>query len=1151
MIAYPITAGALITYLLLTWFLGGMLGLKSPDIWILRGGLALIGVVGAAVFLWFWNKKQKEKKAAVDVAAPVGGGDELDTLLAEAASRLGSSRLVPGASFDALPVIFLVGPSGGTKTSTMVNSGLDPELLAGQIFQDTAVVPTRSANLWFAQRAVFVEASGRLLGDAPSWTRLIRRMQARRFGSVFGKGQEAPRAAVVCLPCDIFLKPGAAENVPATARNLAGRLAEVSQLLGINLPVYVLFTKLDRLSFFHDYVRHLTEPEVTQVLGSTLASAPHLATGVYAEQESARLTAAFNDLFYSMADKRTAMLARENEAEKLPAIYEFPREFRKLRTLVTQFLVDLCRPSQLSTGPFLRGFYFCGVRPVLVRDVATSVAPQPQSFAQQARGKGDATGMFRIDSMEQPQSQAAAPVPVSTTRKAPQWVFLNHFFVNVLLKDRAWLGGSGSSVKTNLWRRLMLGAAAVVCLLLIIAFTISHSANHELAHQVGDAQAGIAGQRAGNLVSTEALNGLEALRQSLETLTRYEREGPPWHMRWGLYIGNRIYPDVRRLYFNRFYQLLLGPTQAGLVAAMKGLPAAPGPADDYGYTYDTLKGYLITTSNHDKSTQPFLGPLLTNRWAAMRAADPEQTRLARRQFDFYSQELQLENPYSSTNDAATVEKTRSYLSLFAGVERVYQAMLAEANKSNPSVNFNRKFPGSSEFVINDRDVAGAYTKAGWAFMQNAIKNAESFFSREEWVLGPQKAAGGDRAKLEQDLRTRYYADFVNQWRDYLKKSSVVRYADFKDASKKLTKLDGPQSPLLALFWLASQNTGVDAPDVVKKFKALHAVVPPASVDQYIGPTNTDYMKALIALQVGIDQIANLPQAQVEQGADQARSAAGAAKLVTGQMALTFGVDPEAHLEATVLKLLEDPITSVVGAIPAPPVPGAGMCAEFKPLFSKYPFNPAGPKATMDDIAAFFAPQKGTLWTFYDQKLKKFLTPQGAPIPGSTPPVPRGIAQFFTRAAAFSNALYPGGAATPHLSYSLKPALTPDVQSLRLEIDGQPEEFTGSSAPAKPYFWPGTTSHEVRLNIKFKGGSEFPYPNYDGLWAIFDFIADAEKYEPTPAGASIVWTLRIGQRAVPSPSGGPVQVRLDLDMGGAPNIFRKGYFSSFTCSESAK
>jgi type VI protein secretion system component VasK len=131
---------------------------------------------------------------------------------------------------------------------------------------------------------------------------------------------------------------------------------------------------------------------------------------------------------------------------------------------------------------------------------------------------------------------------------------------------------------------------------------------------------------------------------------------------------------------------------------------------------------------------------------------------------------------------------------------------------------------------------------------------------------------------------------------------------------------------------------------------------------------------------------------------------------------------------------------------------------------------------------------------------------------------------------------------------LKPALSPDVQSLRLEIDGQPADFAGSGAPAKQYVWPGASDHKVRLVIKFKGGSEFPYPNYDGLWAIFEFIGEAEKYQPTPTGASMEWTLRIGQRPVPSPSGGPVQVRLDLDMGGAPNVFQKGYFASMACTD---
>ena len=65
-----------------------------------------------------------------------------------------------------------------------------------------------------------------------------------------------------------------------------------------------------------------------------------------------------------MCDLRPEYLARETRPQKLPGIYEFPREFRKLRRAMVQFLVDLCRPSQLTVGPFLRGFYFSGVRPL-------------------------------------------------------------------------------------------------------------------------------------------------------------------------------------------------------------------------------------------------------------------------------------------------------------------------------------------------------------------------------------------------------------------------------------------------------------------------------------------------------------------------------------------------------------------------------------------------------------------------------------------------------------------------------------------------------------------------------------------------------------------------------------------------------------------
>jgi len=288
-------------------------------------------------------------------------------------------------------------------------------------------------------------------------------------------------------------------------------------------------------------------------------------------------------------------------------------------------------------------------------------------------------------------------------------------FNDILLGDTAAKGASSSSIKANAPRRILLLAAGILCLLYSAALVTSFTRNRALETKVRQAAAGIAPVEATGLTvaSLDSLQRLETLRQSLDTLTEYDRKGAPWSYRSGLYIGNTLLPDVRKLYFENFRRLLLGQTQNVLLGLLRGLPAAPGPS--YGPTYDSLKAYLISTSNHDKSTRAFLSPVLLNRWSANRTVEAERSQLAQKQFDFYSSELAEENPFSSGNDAAAVTRARHYLAKFAGFERVYQAMLADAAKNNPSFTFNKRFPGSAETVVDTVEIAGPFTKPAWDF----------------------------------------------------------------------------------------------------------------------------------------------------------------------------------------------------------------------------------------------------------------------------------------------------------------------------------------------------------------------------------------------------------------------------------------------------
>jgi type VI protein secretion system component VasK len=152
------------------------------------------------------------------------------------------------------------------------------------------------------------------------------------------------------------------------------------------------------------------------------------------------------------------------------------------------------------------------------------------------------------------------------------------------------------------------------------------------------------------------------------------------------------------------------------------------------------------------------------KWAAGRQVDSARADLARRQFDFYSDELFLANPFASDNDSDAVEHGRSYLAQFNAIESIYQFIISEASRQKPAVNFNKKFNGSASYVVNDKDVAGAFTADGWKFVENAINNVKLFFGGEAWVLGDHNYGSLDPAQIGPQLRERYHKDFIGNWR---------------------------------------------------------------------------------------------------------------------------------------------------------------------------------------------------------------------------------------------------------------------------------------------------------------------------------------------------------------------------------------------------
>jgi len=1143
LLVYLLVLAVLLVAALLAFGMAALLHLHGIPLAVFVVVILLLGVAAAVTILFLHFRAKKEKELAGDVSAGAETAD-LDLLLNDANRKLRESQ--QGAkTLDLVPLLYVLGEQGAAKTTLIVRSGLDQELLAGAAPQEGTALPTPVVNVWYTREAAIIEVGEALRQNSRMLARLVERTRPRAYRSAFGSAAAA-RAVVVCVSAEQVLAGDGGASLLAGARAMGAQLRQVSRLLGTPVPVYVIVTKLDKVPHFEEFVRNLSNDEVRQVLGTTL-NPIDASAGLYVDRAASEVNGDLDALCYTLGEFRVEMLARETDARNSAGVYEFPREFGKLRKNLGQFLVELCKPSQLSANPYLRGFYFTGIRAQIVERLSTPVAVEESE-----PGDEGATRYLNLSLGRAQSSSRAVAQPVKVSARVPQWTFLPRLFPEAILGDKSALSATSHTAPARLFRRILFGTLAVLFGFYAIMLLVSYLNNAALEHSIRDAARSlpITSSTALSMPGMDDLKALDQLRQTIIQLDGYQRDGAPLSYRFGLYRGSQLLARARGIYFDRFRPMILNPADANILVYLRALPDAPASTDDtssYVAAYNPLKAYLMTAGNHEKCVALFLTPVVLQYWTGSRQVDSAQQQLAQKQIDFYAGDLARQDPYAINPDTLAVAHSRGYLSHFLAETRIYQGMLNAADKTGPAVDFNRLYPGSAASVIDAYVVRGAFTSNGFTFIQDAIQHIERYANGEPWVLGDLAGQSLNTEAIGKDLTAKYSADYIKEWSTFLSHAQVAGCAGLHEAPARLNALSSPDSPLLALTYTVAHNTAVNDAQIKSVFQPAQALVDPNAKDRYIGPGNTNYVNALLNLSGAVTQLAQNPAAPSDPASFMpVSSAASAADMAARQTAQAFNIDAQMHTEKTVLALMEAPIQCSAKLVPSPGAAANGggqkICGTVNGLLGKFPFSPnSSSQAGLVEFNQAFAPDTGTVAAMANGPLKPYFIPQGGGyVAAPAPPQPLNprFAQYFARLAHISSGLYTPGAPGPSFSFTLRFLPSKGVQSATMVVDGQ---RIPSGSTSQQFKWSGADAHQAALVYDSNEALQF-----QGTWALFQLVHSGQVVG-SASGLRVNFPIEtsVAGHRVDQPGGPSKEVSFEITGPGA-EFLSLGGFSGLAC-----
>lgn len=347
--------------LIAVWF--GLLAALLHSRWLLEILAALAAVLVFAIVFWGIPWFREYRFLHLETAAHrLSGEDSPEEFHDQFLSALGRIKAFPHGRHEeplyALPWYLVIGSSQSGKTAA---------LAAADELSSLMVVPKEGGTLncdwWISNAMVALDTAGRYAlqpdakRDRTDWYRLL--------GLIRHYHKREPISGLIVTVAADELLAGPSEQLTAEALAIRLRIEEAIQVLDVNVPLYLLITKCDRIEGFSEFFNVLPPRILNEAIGWVDESLPGAAErGQQRDTSDAlgRFEAGVHSIYERLDFLRLSILNGRAPEPISPAIFCFPEEFRALESPLRTFAQRLLSRDVKYHTPMFRGVFFVSAR---------------------------------------------------------------------------------------------------------------------------------------------------------------------------------------------------------------------------------------------------------------------------------------------------------------------------------------------------------------------------------------------------------------------------------------------------------------------------------------------------------------------------------------------------------------------------------------------------------------------------------------------------------------------------------------------------------------------------------------------------------------------------------------------------------------------